>query len=246
MEGAPEQFDAAAAPAERLAQRAARSLDFREGLRSVVALRGELERLEQMHVAAALGAGASWSEVARELGVSKQAAHRRHAGRAGDSVPDTGAQAPESRRRVLVTGEARRAVQLARQEASALGHSLVGTEHLLLGVLRCETSAASRALQALGVEVEAARACAEPTLVEADPDAQASAPGGRSRRGLTPHADSVLERTLAQTLARSEGFIGVEHLLLSLLLDDRGGASRTLTHLGVERDAVRRQLDQTW
>jgi hypothetical protein len=245
VESSPEQPGPVSAQAEWLAQRAARSLDFREGLRSVVALRGELERLEQMHVSAALGAGASWSEVAKELGVSKQAAHRRHAGRTGDSRADPGVRGPQQTRRVLVTGEARRAVQLARQEASALGHSLVGTEHLLLGVLRCEDSVAGRALKALGVEVEAARACAEPTLVEADPGAPAAA-SGRSRRGLTPHADSVLERTLAQTLARSEGFIGVEHLLLSLLVDERGGASRTLTHLGIEREAVRRQLDQTW
>ena len=233
------------APAEQLAQRAARTLDFREGLRSVVALRRELERLEQMHVSAALGAGASWSEVAKELGVSKQAAHRRHSKRPGGASPVSDlARAGE--RKVLVTGEARRAVQLARQEASALGHSLVGTEHLLLGVLRCESSAAARALRALGVELDAARSAAEPTLVEVEASPAEPDRVHRSRRGLTRHAHAVLERSLGQTLARSEGFIGVEHLLLSLLADRRGGASRTLAHLGVERDAVRRRLDQTW
>jgi hypothetical protein len=234
---------------ERLGRQAARTLDFREGLRCVTALRRAIKDVETMHVSAALGAGASWSEIARELGISKQAAHRRHASHAleGSHGREASHTTSGDRRRILVTAEARRAVQLARQEASALGQGLVGTEHLLLGIMRCEASVAARALAGLGIDIEAARAAAQPTLAVGSPRAKNRPEAAKvSWRGLSPHARAVLERSLNETLTRSEGYIGVEHLLLALVRDKRSGAARTLKRFQIKPDDVRAQLEDTW
>jgi Clp amino terminal domain, pathogenicity island component len=226
---------------EALARRAAATPDALAALRAVTVLRSQLDGLERRHVVASVDAGASWAQIADALGVSKQAAHRRHAEAAREG--QTGAHARE--RKVLVTSEARHAVRHAREEAAGLGHALVGTEHLLLGILCCERSAAFRALSSLGVELEAARACAQPTLVEEDDSGEAR-PEPESRRGMTAHAREVLERSLQEALARAEGYIGVEHLLLAVLRDEHGGAARTLAALGIERDAVRDALAAQW
>lgn len=69
---------------------------------------------------------------------------------------------------------------------------------------------------------------------------------GADRHGITPHARTVLERSLQETLNRSEGFIGVEHLLLALLRDEKSGASRTLERFGATADDGRKQLELMW
>ena len=132
---------AAPATIEQLARDVALSPDPENGLRALSALRTELDMLEPELVRRALTAGASWSQVARALGVSKQAAHKKHR-RLNAGLPADGAP------KMLVTSEARRSIQLARAEAVRLGQTAVGTEHILLGILRCEHSHAVRALNA--------------------------------------------------------------------------------------------------
>jgi ATP-dependent Clp protease ATP-binding subunit ClpC len=140
-------------------------------------------------------------------------------------------------RTVLVTAPARMAVRLGRQEARAMGSDIVGSEHLLLGILRSGGARASRVLRDLGVSLDDARAAAQPTLIEGRAHEE---PAGKD--GISAYARSVLEQSLREAVARGEGYIGVEHLLLALLREDAGGAARTLAELGVDPDVVRERL----
>ena len=139
-----------------LARSAAGAADPEAGLRAVAELRGRLDALETSHVERALGGGCSWSRIGAALGVSRQAAHRKHAWRAGRPPPAADAT-PAERQRLVVTGEARRTVHHAREEAAAMGSVVVRPEHLLLGLLRHPGGAAGAALGAAGVSLVEAR-----------------------------------------------------------------------------------------
>jgi hypothetical protein len=224
-------------PADRelgeLLRRAVSTADPDDALRALTALRGELDRLERDHVTCARVAGSSWSAIAAALGITRQAAQKRHRGAAPSQAQTAG---PAPMRTVLVTAPARMAVRLGRQEARALGSEVVGSEHLLLGVLRSGDHQAARVLQELGVSLDDARAAAQPTLVGGRP----TEPVGKD--GISPYARSVLEQSLREAVRRGEGFIGPEHLLLALLREDVGGAARTLNELGIDPDVVRERL----
>jgi hypothetical protein len=214
-----------------LLRRAVSTDDPDDALRAITVLRGELDRLERDHVSCARVAGSSWSAIADALGVTRQAAQKRHRGAAPSQ-----ASGPAPTPTVLVTAPARMAVRLGRQEARAMGSEVVGSEHLLLGVLRSGDHAAAKALLDLGVSLDDARSAAQPTLV----DGQPTEPAGKD--GISPYARSVLEQSLREAVGRGEGFIGPEHLLLALLREDVGGAARTLNELGIDPDAVRDRL----
>jgi len=221
---------------ETLARRATRTLDPEDGLLALISLRERLGELELLQVSNAVESGLSWSEIARALGISRQAAHKRYSGRKDHS------RASGRPRRMLVTAEARAAVKLAREEARALGADVVGTEHILLGILCCERSHATWALRALGARLEDARAAAEPTVAPCEMPSAGGEPGHPAWRGLSPHARRVLERSLEEALERGEGYIGVEHLLLAVLRDDHGGAAQTLQRMGIDPREVRSRL----
>ena len=223
---------------ETLARRATRTLDPDAGLRALTALRARLAELEMLHVSRAVESGLSWSDIARALGISRQGAHKRYSRRAGNEG------IPTRPRRMLVTAEARNAIKFAREEARALGAEVMGTEHVLLGILRCERSHATWALRALGARLEAARAAAEPTM------ASCASPAGGDElrrvawRGMSPHGHGrrVLERSQQEALDRGDKYIGVEHLLLAVLHDDPGGATQTLQRMDIDPGEVRSQL----
>jgi len=224
---------------EQLAREVTSSPGAENALRALTALRSELDTLERDLVVRAVAAGASWSQVARTLGVTKQAAHKKHRHLTTTSAPASATP------KILVTSESRRSIQLAREEARMLGQA-VGTEHILLGILRCDQSYAVKALNALGVTLEAARDCLQSTLVIAphQPGAPAS-PSDRDPK-ITPHARRILEGSLREAVKRGEGYIGVEHLLLALLADSRNGATQTLEALRATPASIRRQLDREW
>jgi hypothetical protein len=239
---------------EDLARRAetAPPLEALEALRTI---RGRLDALEAEHVDRAVGDGGSWRAVADALGISKQAAHKRHARRRparGGPRPDeapvpvrggprAGAgpngTAPPAGGRVLVTSEARQAVRLGREEAARCGSEQVGTEHLLLGILRCDYCIAIQALRHVGVTLEAARAALAPTL----------AAGARPSGGevISEAARDALEQSLREAVARGEGYLGVEHLLMALLHDPASGAVRTLAEMDIDTSELLRELDRT-
>jgi transposase-like protein len=224
---------------EQLARDTVRIADPETALRALTALRQELDATEPVIVRRALQAGASWSQIARALGVTKQAAHRKYRHLFDQSLGE-GAEGA----RVLVSDEARRSIQFAREEAKRLAQPAVGTEHMLLGVLRCEGSKAVSALNAEGVTLEAARGCLQTTMPGVAPSALTEAHHDRAQ--ASAHARRILEGSRREALRRGDASIGVEHLLLALLSDSRNGAVQTIEELRATPTRIRRQLDQTW
>jgi hypothetical protein len=229
-----------------LLRRAGRSSRPQQGLEAVATLRKELEALERHHVAAACAQGWSWSKVAAALGISKQAAHKRHAKaiREMREAPDEGTGAAEGR--VVVTAEVRDAVQFARAEAIATGSKIVGTEHLLIGVLSSAGPEELRILTGEGVELDAARACLQPTLPEEEraiavKDADTAVAAGAT--GMSPLARACLEQSLRETVRRNDGQLDTRHLLLAIVSRADGGAARTLERLGTSPETIRRLLE---
>jgi hypothetical protein len=203
-----------------------------QGLQAIVALRRELVELEARYVDDALGEGRTWSQIAGALGISKQAAHKRHAGRIRSR---TGRRQAGPRRRLLVTGQARRVVQRARAEARAAGRAEVGPEHLLLGLLGDDHGTALRALESAGVELEAARAALPRT------------PGVPAEGGRVPvseQARAALEQSLREAVRLGDSHLGVEHLLLALLRDPGEPAARLLAQLGVPPERVSQRVHE--
>jgi ClpA/ClpB-like protein len=201
---------------ETLARRAARTLDPQAGLEALTALRHRLDELEALQLSAAVEAGLSWTEIGRALGISRQAAHNHYSRRVG---PEHGRYSGP--RRIVVTAEARHAIHLARQEARGMGADVIGTEHVLLGILGCERSRATWALRAMGAHLEDARAAANATVIS-----------------------SQAEPSLQEALDRGEGYIGVEHLLLAILRDERGGAAQTLRRMNIDPREVLSRLSE--
>lgn len=231
---------ASPATIEQLARDTVRIADPDVALRALGALRQELEQLEPELVTRALQTGASWSQIARALGISKQAAHRKHRHLADQPLGSGAGQ-----HKILVTSEARKSVQHAREEAARVGQTSVGTEHILLGILRCRRSHAVRALEALGVTHKAAVECLRATLPGV-PAPESTGSGAAAAPTVSPAARRILEGSLREAVNRGDGYIGVEHLLLSLLSDSRNGAVQTLEALRVTPKQIRRQLETEW
>ena len=221
-----------------LARSATNPREAIEGLRALTALRHELDELEARHVADALGEGRSRSQIGEALGISKQAAHKRHAGRVRAAPPRPRAP-PE--RRLLVTGQARRVVERAREEAPAGGRAQLGPEHLLLGLLRDDHGIALRALEAAGVALEEARsALPEEAGERAGGAGEELAEGERVR--VSSEARATLEQSLREAVRVGDSHLGVEYLLLALLDGPETPAARLLSEIGVEPGQVTQRV----
>jgi hypothetical protein len=215
------------APTSELCRRSHGDGGPRDALQAIAALRARLDELEREHVAAMVGGGSSWADVAGALGISRQAAHQRFRDLTVQRPPAEESSAEV--RSVLVTGAARGTVRMAREEAAAQGSTAVGTEHLLLALTRSAPEPVARVLAEAGIDEHALRSCLQPTIVDGD---------GRPAGGFTPHAREVLEGSLREAVERGEGFIAADHLLLALLRNPAGGAAQTLASLGVEPRAI--------
>jgi transposase-like protein len=220
---------------EQLAHETVQIADPETALRALTALRRELDATEPEIVQRALQAGASWSQIARALGVTKQAAHRKYRHLFDQAWGET----PGSPR-LTVSGDARRAIQFAREEAKRLGQPAVGTEHMLLGILRCADSLAARALQAEGITLDAARSCLQSTM-PGIPPSELERPA--EDYAVSSHARRIIEGSRREATRRGEHRIGAEHLLLALLADSRNGAVQTLEQLRATPARVERQLE---
>jgi ATP-dependent Clp protease ATP-binding subunit ClpC len=133
------------------------------------------------------------------------------------------------------TDRARRVVVLAQEEARGLNHDYIGTEHLLLGLMREGKGVAARALDGLGVRVDAVA-----ERVEAAAGRGSEAPSGHIP--FTPRSKKVLELSLREALDLGHDYIGTEHILLGLLREGEGVAAQVLDGLGVTADGAREQV----
>ncbi len=130
------------------------------------------------------------------------------------------------------TDRGRRVIVQAQQEARALGHNYIGTEHLLLGLLHDAEGKAFRALQALNISAEAVREQVEETVGR----------GQRSPAGpipFTPRAKKVLEHSLREALQLHHHYIGTEHIVLALIREGEGVAAQVLSRLGADLQHAR-------
>lgn len=129
------------------------------------------------------------------------------------------------------TERARRAVVLANEEARLLGHDQIGTEHILLGLLREGSGVGGRALRSLDITLEEAR--------EQVSAAVGAGSGTSAHIAFTQRAKTTLERALREALQLGHEYIGTEHILLGLLRDEKDSAVQIIAGLGADRAAVR-------
>ncbi|MFM7068615.1 MAG: Clp protease N-terminal domain-containing protein, partial [Actinomycetes bacterium] len=135
------------------------------------------------------------------------------------------------------TDRARRVVVLAQEEARLLQHNYIGTEHILLGLIHEGEGVAAKALESLGISLEAVRQQVEEIIGQ----------GGTSPSGhipFTPRAKKVLELSLREALQLGHNYIGTEHILLGLIREGEGVAAQVLVKLGADLSRVRQQVIQ--
>ena len=134
------------------------------------------------------------------------------------------------------TERVRKVIYLARDEANRLQHDYIGTEHLLLGILRLGEGIAAEVLQRLEVDLEQIQQTIE-NMVKPT--------GGTLTVGeipLTPRAKRVLELSVEEARFLGHNYVGTEHLLLGLIREGEGVAARVLLELGVDRKRVREEI----
>jgi ATP-dependent Clp protease ATP-binding subunit ClpA len=136
------------------------------------------------------------------------------------------------------TDQARRVVVLAQEEARMLNHDYIGTEHILLALIRESTGVAARALESLGITEEAARQQAEQIIGRGEQDPP------RGHLPFTPRGKKTLELSLREAIALGSISIGTEHILLGLIREGEGKnpATQVLNGLGIDPNRVRQQV----
>ena len=135
------------------------------------------------------------------------------------------------------TERARRVLTLAQEEAQRFNHSYIGTEHLLLGLVREGDGVAAKVLANLGVELNKVRSAVE--FIIGRGDRQAS-----GEIGLTPRAKKVIELAVDEARRLQHSYIGTEHLLLGLVREGEGIAAGVLESLGVNLERVRAETQR--
>ena len=136
-----------------------------------------------------------------------------------------------------LTEKTRKVISYARQEAQRMGHDYIGTEHLLLGILRERTGMAATILQRLGVDPEQVR-----LEVEKVAGAQPEAAGGVRQVPFDPPAEKAFDYAVEEAERLGQNYIGTEHLLVGLLCVSESGAAQALERCGVNLQSVREVL----
>ena len=135
------------------------------------------------------------------------------------------------------TDRARRVVVLAQEEARMLNHNYIGTEHILLGLVRERDGVAAKALDSLNIRLDAVRREVEEIIGQGQ-----AAPTGHIP--FTPRAKKVLELSLREALQLGHNYIGTEHILLGLIREGEGVAAQVLQKLGADLNRVRQTVIQ--
>ena len=133
------------------------------------------------------------------------------------------------------TDRARRVVVLAQEEARMLNHNYIGTEHILLGLIHEGEGVAAKALESLGISLEAVRQQVEEIIGQGQ-----AAPTGHIP--FTPRAKKVLELSLREALQLGHNYIGTEHILLGLISEGEGVAAQVLARMGADLFRVREEV----
>ncbi len=135
------------------------------------------------------------------------------------------------------TDRARAVVVGAQDEARALRHDYIGTEHILLGLISEGEGVAAKALESLDISLETVRQQVQEMIGRGD-----RAPSGHIP--FTPRAKKVLELSLREALQLGHNYIGTEHILLGLIREGQGVAAQVLVRLGADLASVRLQVTQ--
>ena len=135
------------------------------------------------------------------------------------------------------TDRARRVVVLAQDEARGLNHNYIGTEHILLGLIHEGQGVGAKALESLGISLQAVRAQVEELIGQGQ-----QAPSGHIP--FTPRAKKIMELSLRKSLQLGHNYIGTEHILLGLIREGDGVAAQVLVKLGADLNRVRQQVIQ--
>ena len=135
------------------------------------------------------------------------------------------------------TDRARRVVVLAQDEARMLKHNYIGTEHLLLGLIHEGEGVAAKALESLGISLDAVRQEVEEIIGRGQDTPSGHIP-------FTRRAKKVLELSLRESLQLGHDYIGTEHIRLGLIREGNGVAAQVLVKLGADLNRVRLQVLQ--
>jgi ATP-dependent Clp protease ATP-binding subunit ClpC len=135
------------------------------------------------------------------------------------------------------TERARQVVVLAQEEARTLKHNYIGTEHILLGLLREEEGLAARVLESLDITVERVRAQVVRIVGSGEEVTSGQIP-------FTPRAKKVLELALREALSLGHNYIGTEHILLGLVRENEGVAARILLDFDADAETIRESVLQ--
>src|SRR5512134_18757 len=133
------------------------------------------------------------------------------------------------------TERARQVVVLAQEEARTLKHNYIGTEHILLGLLREDEGLAARVLESLDITVERVRAQVVRIVCSGEEVTSGQIP-------FTPRAKKVLELALREALSLGHNYIGTEHILLGLVRENEGVAARILLDFDADSDKIRNEV----
>ncbi len=135
------------------------------------------------------------------------------------------------------TERAQQVLVLAQEEARRLNHNFIGTEHLLLGLVREGSGIAARALQNMGADLNKVRQEVETIIPKGDKNPPQSI-------SYTPRAKRVIELAIEESQNLGHNYVGTEHLLLGLLREGEGIAAQVLTNLGIDLKKARKEVIQ--
>lgn len=133
------------------------------------------------------------------------------------------------------TGDARKALDFARTEAERLDHNWIGTEHLILGLLRVDDGLAAKALHNMGITIGVVRPVVESVIGKAKATTDEPIV-------ITARMQKLIGISFSEAQRMGENWIGTEHLLLGLLVEREGIAAQVLRELGVTAEAVRSEV----
>jgi ATP-dependent Clp protease ATP-binding subunit ClpC len=133
------------------------------------------------------------------------------------------------------TDRARRVVVQAQEEARSLSHNFIGTEHILLGLIREGEGVGAKALESLGISLDTVRQQVEEIIGRGQHAQSGHIP-------FKPEAKKVLEQSLSESRALGHDYIGTEHILLGLIRQGEGVAGQVLVKLGADLDRGRQQV----